>query len=255
MTKGRQQKTMMKNFREETKFGPHFVCIACHRKLFRTTVQVVDEKMENGLLSNKKQFLPSERVKTEINGSEEYICKTCIGYLKKNKMPKMGVANNLSLNPIPEDQKLTIIEGCCIAKLIIFQMIRLTPKSRWRRLQDRLISVPVMEDDVINTISQLPRTPEEAGLVAVTFKRKLEYKTSHIKETLINPHKIYKVLSELVKNRNPYYREFQDYEAFRCRCILEDKDGVRLVLLLMSHAMNRKSSVMILQMTLNFLIS
>ena len=144
-------------------------------------------------------------------------------------MPKMGVANNLSLNPIPKDQELTIMEGLTIAKLIIFQMIRLTPKSRWRRLQDRLISVPVMEEDVINTISQLPRTPQEAGLVAVTFKRKLEYKTSHIKETLINPHKIYKVLSELVNNGNPYYREFQEYQAFKERCIQEDEDGVRLV--------------------------
>ena len=39
-------------------------------------------------------------------------------------------------------------------------------------------------------------------------------------------------------------------------CLLVAEDGVRLVLLLMSqHAMNRKSSVMILQMTLNFLIS
>ena len=219
----RQERTLMKNFREETKFGPHFVCIACHRKLFRTSVVCVEEKMEK-LLSNKKQFLPSERVKTKINGNKEFICKTCLGYIRKNKMPKMAVANNLSLNPIPKDQMLTIIEGCCIAKLIIFQMIRLTPKSRWRRLQDRLISVPVMEDDVINTISQLPRTPEEAGLVAVTFKRKLEYKTSHIKETLINPHKIYKVLSELVKKRNPYYQEFQEYQEFKERCIREDED-------------------------------
>ena len=228
-TKERQQRTLMKNFREETKFGPHFVCIACHRKLFKTSVQIVDEKMEKGLLSKKQQFLPAERVQTQINGSHEYICKTCIGYLKRNKMPKMGVANNLSLNPIPKDQELTIMEGLTIAKLIIFQMIRLTPKSRWRRLQDRLISVPVMEEDVINTISQLPRTPQEAGLVAVTFKRKLEYKTSHIKETLINPHKIYKVLSELVNNGNPYYREFQEYQAFKERCIQEDEDGVRLV--------------------------
>ena len=141
----------------------------------------------------------------------------------------MAVKNNLWLDPIPEDQKLTIIEGCLIAKLIIFQIIRLTPKSRWRRLQDRLISVPIMDDDVLNTVSQLPRTPEEAGLVAVTFKRKMEYKTSHITEQLVNPRRIYKVLNSLVSRGNPYYQEFQEYEEFRERCLHQDKDGLSLV--------------------------
>ena len=229
MNRGRQARTQLKNFKEETKYCAHFVCICCHRMLFKTSVQLCDEKMEENLLSKRKKFLPLERVTTKTKEEQAFICKTCIGYLKKNKMPKMAVANHLSLNPIPKEMELTIIEGCCIAKLIIFQQIRLTPKSRWRRLQDRLISVPVLEDDVINTISQLPRTPEEAGLVAVSFKRKLEYKTSHIKETLINPHKLYRVLAELVKNRNPYYKEFQNYQEFKERCIHEDQDGLRLI--------------------------
>ena len=225
----RSEKTQIKAFREETKFGPNFVCICCHRRSFKTSLQIVDEKLNEMLLSKKKNLLPAERVVTHINGSKEYICKTCLSHIKRNNLPPMAVENNLWLDPIPDDQKLTIIEGCLIAKLIIFQIIRLTPKSRWRRLQDRLISVPIMDDDVLNTVRQLPRTPEEAGLVAVTFKRKMEYKTSHISEQLVNPQRIYKVLELLVKRGNPYYKEFQDYEDFRKRCIREDKDKLSLI--------------------------
>ena len=48
-------------------------------------------------------------------------------------------------------------------------------------MHDKVINIPVEEDSVINTLNQLPRTPEQAGLIEVTFKRKLEMKNSHIR--------------------------------------------------------------------------
>ena len=66
-------------------------------------------------------------------------------------------------------------------------------------MKDKIINVPVKDDDVINTITRLPRTPNEAGLIEVDLKRKVEYKNSHIKQ-LINPEKCYKML-ELLKKR------------------------------------------------------
>ena len=41
------------------------------------------------------------------------------------------------------------------------------PKSRMAGVKDRLVNVPVHENDVINTIQSLPRTPGEAGIVPV----------------------------------------------------------------------------------------
>ena len=70
-------------------------------------------------------------------------------------------------------------------------------------MHDKVINVPVEEDSVINTLNLLPRTPEQAGLIEVTFKRKLEMKNSHIRGQLVNPDKLYKVLDNLKSAGNP----------------------------------------------------
>ena len=55
-------------------------------------------------------------------------------------------------------------------------------------MKDKVINIPVQNDDVLNTMTQLPRTPNEAGLIEVDFKRKIEYENSH-KKQLGNPKK------------------------------------------------------------------
>ena len=54
---------------------------------------------------------------------------------------------------------LTELEGALIAKTIIFQKIYQLPKSRWTALKDRLINVPINDEDILNTIKNMPRTP------------------------------------------------------------------------------------------------
>ena len=46
------------------------------------------------------------------------------------------------------------------------------PKSRIAGVKVRLVNVPVYENNVINTIQSLPRTPGEAEIVNVKLKRK-----------------------------------------------------------------------------------
>ena len=38
----------------------------------------------------------------------------------------------------------------------------------------RLINVPINDEDIINTLEQMPRTPQNAGLIGVALKRKKE---------------------------------------------------------------------------------
>ena len=71
-----------------------------------------------------------------------------------------------------EGLKLTELEGALIAKTIIFQKIYQLPKSRWTALKDRLINIPINDDDIVNTLDQMPRTPRNAGLIGVALKRK-----------------------------------------------------------------------------------
>ena len=94
----------------------------------------------------------------------------------------MSAMNGLQLQETDEminheGLKLTELEGALIAKTIIFQKIYQLPKSRWTALKDRLINIPINDDDIVNTLEQIPRTPRDAGLIGVALKRKKEYKT------------------------------------------------------------------------------
>ena len=83
-------------------------------------------------------------------------------------------------------------------------------------VKDRLVNVPVGPADIINTMKNIPRTPNEAGLIQVKLKRKLEFKNVH-KHEYIDPQKIFKMLELLKKKGHPYYQVYDDYNTFKCR--------------------------------------
>jgi hypothetical protein len=74
---------------------------------------------------------------------------------------------------------LTELENNLIAKRILFQKIYQLPKSRMAGCKDKLINIPNNDEDVYNTVKNIPRTPREAGLLEISLKRKLEYKNNH----------------------------------------------------------------------------
>ena len=115
-----------------------------------------------------------------------------------------------------------------IARRIVFMKIFLLPKSRWTALKDKIVNIPINEDDIINTITRLPRTPQEAGLIEVDLKRKVEYQNSHQKQ-LINPHKCFKMLEILKKHGNPHYQFYDDYNTYSNRCKEMDKKGFSFI--------------------------
>ena len=142
--------------------------------------------------------------------------------MKKKKVPPMSAMNSLQLKETDEmigqdGLTLTELEGALIAKNIIFQKIYQLPKSRWTALKDRLINIPINDDDIVNTLEQMPRTPKDAGLVGVALKRKKEYKNSH-KHQLIDPNKLFKMLHKLKRNGNKYYQFYDDYNQYQSRC-------------------------------------
>ena len=96
----------------------------------------------------------------------------------------MSYANSLDLVAIDKDPDLFLseLENNLIAKRILFQKIYQLPLSRIAGCKDKLINIPINNEDIINTIEHLPRTPSEAGILEIKLKRKLEYKNFHKKE-------------------------------------------------------------------------
>ena len=145
--------------------------------------------------------------------------------MERGKMPKMCSNNGLNVDILPRpEMRLSELENNLIARNIVFQKIHLLPKSRWSGTHDRLVNIPMEEQDIVNTLTSLPRTPAEAGILAVGLKRKLEYKTTHLQQ-LIDVKKIYDYLHFLkYEIKNKYYKFYDDYNVFLGRCSEEDVD-------------------------------
>ena len=90
---------------------------------------------------------------------------------------------------------------------------------------DRVISVPIDCDTVSKTVSELPRHPDDANVVAVQLKRKLEYKNSHLSE-YIRPKLLVKAVETLKQCGNNFYQNVTINEDFMNKEInLDDKNG------------------------------
>ena len=222
----------MKEFKEATKYNAIFICSCCHRRLFHSNVEIITQKLKEKINERKdghfRDCMEME-IETPINGNNDcYICKTCLAHMKSRKMPPMSVKNNLRLTKQDEGLQLTELEGSLIAKNLIFQKIYQLPKSRWTALTDRIINVPINNEDILNTVESLPRTPREAGLIGVSLKRKLEYKNTH-KRQLVNPEKILRMLDLLQKSGNPHYQLYDDFNTYQGRCREQDPEGFKVV--------------------------
>ena len=140
----------------------------------------------------------------------------------------MSAMNGLKSHEHDPELELTELEGNLIAKNIVFMKIFQLPKSRWTALKDKIINVPVNDSDIINTVTSLPRTSNEAGLIEVDLKRKVEYQNSHMRQ-LINPKKCFKMLELLKLSGNIHYQFYDDYNIYTERCRREDFRGYNII--------------------------
>ena len=218
-------RTRIGNFNEAVLFGPIFICSCCSRKLYENGVTKITPKFRKACDEKTPKFY-SECIEKDIlvtitfNGKEDrtghYICHTCRTSMRRGKMPSMAVQNGLQFKEIDECCNLTELENNLIAQNINFQYIFCLPNSRWAATKKAMISVPVTPEIVLNTISQLPRMPKDAGLIPVNLKRKLTYQGYHKKE-LIDPNKIFKTLDHLKESGHPDYQFYQNQIDFEKR--------------------------------------
>ena len=70
----------------------------------------------------------------------------------------------------------------------------------------------------------MPRTPNSAGIIPVKFKRKLNFKNSHMTQYVSVP-KVIKAIQTLKALGHKYYQFPFDSESFLSKCQEEDVEG------------------------------
>ena len=101
----------------------------------------------------------------------------------------MSASNNLFVETLPPELELTDLEMQMIAKTILFMKIRQLPRSGMDGISDKVINVPIQDDDISATVSTFPRNLEEAAIVPVKLKRRIAQKNAY-KEQLVRPNKL-----------------------------------------------------------------
>ena len=66
----------------------------------------------------------------------------------------------------------------------------------------------------LNTVKSLPRKPDDAGLIPIQLKRKLEYKNKHV-EAFIRPDMLYLAVQKLKDLGHPGYENISVSESHR----------------------------------------
>ena len=72
-------------------------------------------------------------------------------------------------------------------------------------MNDQVIIVAIEDDDIIKTVTSLPRTQKNNGLITVGLKRDKKYDRFH-KLQMVRPEKLYEALIHL-KDNHPSYKD------------------------------------------------
>ena len=108
-----------------------------HKEILTFTQKLSQEILNEACLANLQ------------NMDELILCHSCYNKLRKNKFPSMNVNNGLQLDDVPDELAcLTDLEQQLIAPLLLFMKIKKLPTTRMGAIVDRVISVPIQNEDV-----------------------------------------------------------------------------------------------------------
>ena len=250
--KSRNHENSFEHFFTAVQYGPIFICVCCHQKHFDCNVdeftgdliaelegkfpKLFDDAIVDDEIWDKDaqdyirriDYLKVDKdIHRNISNPQNYICRTCTKHLKKGKVPPMSYKNGLEMYKYEKDEEekldLSEVASMLIAKNAIFQKLYLLPKSRWSAVKDRLINVPIPTEVTQETINSLPKLPTKAGLTAVKFKRKKEYKQSH-KQAFINPQELIEAVKILIQ-KHPEYKDIKVVDNYVDILSKEDPDS------------------------------
>ena len=208
------------DFHSRVKQGPEFVCMCCHRMMYKQTVLPYNGSKYTKASSELLELVFSDEHKYISSDSKQWVCRTCDGALKKGNMPLQAKANGLQLCPMPSQLSgLNLLELRLISLRIPFMKMVALPSGKQRCIHGPTVNVPSKADTVCTV---LPRLPSETELIPLKLKRKLAYR-GHYMYDYISPEKVLTALRWLKQN-NPLYVNIDINEEWVEQAMANDED-------------------------------
>ena len=209
-------KEAMNKFLGHIKDFPEYICTSCNRMLYKKSVTQVQAKSFKDV--NAELAKACCTGKSSPDG-REWICTTCLKYVKRNSLPPQASANNLALpDTPPELSNMTTLEERLLSQRYPFMKLLALPKGRQSGIKGAVVNVPVQAEQVCNV---LPKTPNEAGFLPLKLKRKLQYSGHHTFQ-YIRPNIVKQAFKWLKKN-NPLYFNAVERNEWEDVCRQEDE--------------------------------
>ena len=177
--------------------GPLYICTCCVQLWYKhSVIAAAALKKNNPSVQNKLLN------KTSVN-NVEWLCRTCNNHLKNNKVPPCAAINGMKFPVKPSFFDLNELECRLVAPRIAFQKLMQAPRGKQLKINGSIVNVPA---DVANTVSMLPRLPNQTSTIKVNLKRRLQYKSSALSLN-VRPHKVAEAAKWLVRNGGLYKEE------------------------------------------------
>ena len=227
----------------------HVVCLACSRRLWKSECEGMHltaipncDKLKSAVPHSAHELfngmlLSTEYIEQTAGGAYGFWCLSCLTSLRKNKTPKLALANGMWIGRIPTELAiLTLPEQMLIAlRYTRCHIHKLYPKDggstrRWdpERLQSALVGnvtvYPLNIGDMAHMIdgTLLPRQPQLlASIIGITFIGKMGLQKHWLKNTFRVRRQVVFDALHWLKVNNPLYATMQISEE-RLRSLPED---------------------------------
>ena len=196
-TKSESTQTLISKFHETVSKCPLYICTCCVQLWYKHSVMPAKTLKKNNPDVHKRLLN-----KVSVN-NVEWLCQTCNKHLKKNKVPPCAIINGMQFPKKPSFYDLNELESRLLAPRLAFQKLMQAPRGKQLKINENIVNVPA---DIANTVSMLPRLPNETGTIKVNLKRRLQYKSSALSLN-VRPQKVAEAAKWLVNNGNLYKEE------------------------------------------------
>jgi len=185
-----QLEVKIREFNKHVKWGPNQVCLCCKGLWFPSQVTEISRafvESKASLLNHSSDLLSDD--------NKLQLCSTCLRNIALGKKPKFAIINGLDFPDLPPCLKgLTPLEERLISPRLPFMVIKSLGVGRQSAIKGAVVNVPI---PVSNIVTSLPRAFNEAEVIQLHLKRRMEFRHDYMTET-IRPLKVTDAIRHLI---------------------------------------------------------